>query len=88
MLSVLELEYVYEKSYESLLFSTEEIDDMGRPLRYIWENMGYKTISAATDEGVDMMPEFTPEIVAERVQKVYRLTLLFIFRTHLISAGI
>ena len=73
MLGVLELMHLYEKGYESLLFTTEEMDEMGRPLRQIWEHQGYKTVSVAPDGGVDMMLEITPEIVAERVQKVHEL---------------
>jgi hypothetical protein len=71
MLGVLELVHLYEKGYDSLLFTTEEMDEQGRPLRQIWENQGYKTVSVAPDGGVDMMLEITPEIVTERVHKVY-----------------
>ena len=74
MLGVLELVYLYEKGYDSLLFTTEEMDEMGRPLRQIWENQGYKTVSIAPDGGVDMMLEITPEVVQERVRKVYNIT--------------
>ena len=73
MLGVLELTYLYEKGYDSLLFITEEMDEMGRPLRQIWENQGYKTVSIAPDGGVDMMLEITPEVVQERVRKVYNI---------------
>lgn len=71
MLGVLELVYLYEKGYNSLKFTTEEMDEMGRPLRQIWEKQGYKTVSVSSDGGVDMMLEITPEVVAERVHKTY-----------------
>jgi hypothetical protein len=73
MLGVLELVHLYEKGYDSLLFTTEEMDEMGRPLRQIWENLGYKTVSVAPDGAVDMMLEITPEVVEERVRKVYNI---------------
>ena len=72
-LGLLELVYLYENGYEALYYTTEEMDQAGRPLRQIWENMGYKTVSISPDGSVDMMLEITEEVVARQVKKIMRL---------------
>lgn len=70
-LAVLELVYVYEKGYEVINFTTEEMDESGRPLRQIWENMGYKTVSVSPNGSVEMMLEITTDVVMERIKKIF-----------------
>ncbi len=72
ILGILELLYLYEQGYRSVKFTTEELDESGRPLREIWEKQGYMVAKRYPDGGVDMMLEVTPQIVAERVQKNLR----------------
>ena len=72
ILGILELLYLYEKRYQSLKFTTEEMDESGRPLREIWEKQGYMVAERYPDGGVDMMLEINQQVVAERVQKNLR----------------
>ena len=71
-LGLLELVYLYEKGYTALYFTTEEMDESGRPLRQIWENMGYKTVSISPDGSVDMMLEITKEVVLRQINKTLK----------------
>lgn len=69
-LGLLELVYLYENEYEALYFTTEEMDESGRPLRQIWENMGYRTVSVSPDGGVNMMLEINKEVVLRQIKKM------------------
>jgi hypothetical protein len=72
ILSILELLYLYENGYKFVRFTTEEVDEMGRPLREIWEKQGYRVEKRYPDGGVDMMLEINPSIVAERIKNNLR----------------
>ncbi|MBN2336888.1 hypothetical protein JXL21_15135 [Candidatus Bathyarchaeota archaeon] len=69
VLAVLELVYLYESGYRAVKFTTEELDQAGRPLRLIWERMGYRVVSSDPVEGVTMIMDVTREAVAERVER-------------------
>jgi hypothetical protein len=69
VLAVLELVYLYECGYSSVKFTTEELDQAGRPLRLIWEKRGYRTLSSDPLTGVTMMLEITADVVNERIEK-------------------
>ena len=69
-LGILELVYLFEKGYDAVNFTTEKLDESGRPLQQIWENMGYKTVSVTPSGSVNMTLEITPEVVEERAQKI------------------
>lgn len=43
--------YQYESGYSSVKFTTEEVDQDGRPLRQIWESLGYRVISIDNARG-------------------------------------
>ena len=68
LLGLLELLYVFESGYKKIKFTTEEMDELGRPLREIWEKQGYKTEKTYPDGNVDMVLEINPSIVAERIK--------------------
>ena len=72
LLGILELLYLYENGYKAVKFTTEEMDQAGRPLREIWEKQGYRVAATYPDGGVDMILEITPDVVAERAQKIYQ----------------
>ena len=72
VLAVLELIYLYERGYGAVKFTTEELDQAGRPLRIIWEKRGYKTVSSDPLTGVTMMLEITADVVNERIEKYIR----------------
>jgi hypothetical protein len=72
VLAVLELIYLYERGYSAVKFTTEELDQAGRPLRLIWEKRGYKTVSSDPSTGVTMMLEITADVVNERIEKYLR----------------
>ena len=72
VLAVLELIYLYERGYGAVKFTTEELDQAGRPLRLIWEKRGYKTVSSDPLTGVTMMLEITADVVNERIEKYIR----------------
>ena len=72
LLGVLELLYLYEKGYSALKFTTEELDEAGRPLREIWEKQGYRTVMSYPDGAVDMALEINLGVVSERVQSNLR----------------
>jgi hypothetical protein len=72
LLGILELLYLFENGYKAVKFTTEEMDDAGRPLREIWEKQGYRVAATYPDGGVDMVLEITSSIVTERVQKNLR----------------
>jgi len=66
VLAILEMVYLLEAGYRAVKFTTEEYDQAGRPLRQIWENLGYRTVSV--DSGnVTMMMDITPQLVNSRV---------------------
>jgi len=69
VLAVLELVYLYERGYSAVKFTTEELDQAGRPLRLIWEKRGYRTVSSDPLTGVTMMLEITADVVNERIEK-------------------
>ncbi len=69
-LGILELVYLFEKGYDAVNFTTEKLDESGRPLQQIWENMGYRTVSVSPSGSVNMTLEITPEVVEERAQKI------------------
>jgi hypothetical protein len=69
VLAVLELVYLYEHGYGAVKFTTEELDQAGRPLRLIWEKRGYRTVSSDPLTGVTMMLEITADVVKERIEK-------------------
>ena len=69
VLAVLELVYLYEHGYSAVKFTTEELDQAGRPLRLIWEKRGYRTVSSDPLTGVTMMLEITADVVNERIEK-------------------
>lgn len=66
VLAVLEMAYLLEAGYRAVKFTTEELDQAGRPLRRIWENLGYRTVSVDSG-GVTMMMDITPQLVNTRV---------------------
>ncbi|MFH2111547.1 MAG: hypothetical protein ABIJ47_09855 [Candidatus Bathyarchaeota archaeon] len=66
VLAVLEMVYLLEAGYRAVKFTTEEYDQAGRPLRRIWENLGYRTVSVDSG-GVTMMMDITPQLVNSRV---------------------
>ena len=66
VLAVLEMVYLYEAGYRAVKFATEELDQAGRPLRQIWEGLGYRTVSVDAG-GVTMMMDITPDVVMRRV---------------------
>ena len=66
MLAVLEMVYLLEAGYRAVKFTTEELDQAGRPLRQIWENLGYRTVSVDSGD-VTMMMDITPQLVNSRV---------------------
>ncbi|MFH0849653.1 MAG: hypothetical protein V1924_01790 [Candidatus Bathyarchaeota archaeon] len=66
VLAVLEMVYLLESGYRAVKFTTEEYDQAGRPLRQIWENLGYRTVSVDAS-GVTMMMDITPQLVNSRV---------------------
>lgn len=68
LLSLLELLYVFESGYKKIKFTTEETDELGRPLREIWEKQGYKTEKIYPDGNIDMVLKVNPSIVAERIK--------------------
>ncbi len=72
LLGILELLYLYENGYSAVKFTTEEMDEAGRPLRQIWEKQGYRTVQIFPDGCVDMILEINPSIMAERVQNNLR----------------
>jgi len=69
LLALLETVYLYEEGYSAVKFTTEELDQDGRPLRQIWENLGYRVIDVDADNTVTMMLDVTKETVIERVKK-------------------
>ncbi len=69
ILAVLEMVYQYEAGYSSVKFTTEEMDQDGRPLRQIWENLGYRVISIDSENTITMMLDITKETLYERVKK-------------------
>jgi len=66
LLAVLEMVYLLEAGYRAVKFTTEELDQAGRPLRQIWENLGYRTVSVDSGD-VTMMMDITPQLVNSRV---------------------
>jgi len=66
VLAVLEMVYLLEAGYRAVKFTTEEHDQAGRPLRQIWENLGYRTVSVDSGD-VTMMMDITPQLVNSRV---------------------
>jgi hypothetical protein len=68
LLGILELLYLYENGYSALKFTTEKMDESGRPLQQIWEKQGYKTVTVYPDGNVDMALEINPSVVSDRVQ--------------------
>lgn len=72
LLGILELLYLYEERYRLVKFTTEEMDESGRPLREIWEKQGYMVAARYPDGGVDMVLEINKQVVAERAQKNLR----------------
>ena len=72
LLGLLELLHVFESGYKKIKFTTEEKDELGRPLREIWEKQGYITEKTYTDGNIDMVLKVNPSIVAERIIKNLR----------------
>ena len=66
VLAVLEMVYLHEAGYRAVKFTTEEYDQAGRPLRRIWENLGYKTVSV-DPSGITMMMDVTPQLVNSKI---------------------
>jgi len=66
VLAVLEMVYLLEAGYRAVKFTTEEYDQAGRPLRQIWESLGYRTVSVDSGD-VTMMMDITPQLVNSRV---------------------
>lgn len=69
VIAVLEMVYLYENGYKAVKFTTEELDQEGRPLRQIWENLGYKTVSTDPISGVTMMMDITQDVILQRIRR-------------------
>jgi hypothetical protein len=68
VMAVLEMVYLHEAGYRAVKFTTEEVDQAGRPLRRIWENLGYRTVSVDGGD-VTMMMDITSSVVNSRIKE-------------------
>ena len=60
-LFALEIIHSYESGLGFTKLTTEEVDEMGRPLMLIWGRLGFETVSSDPSGNVEMMLRHTPE---------------------------
>jgi hypothetical protein len=60
-LFALEIIHSYESGYERTKLTTEEVDEVGRPLTRIWGRLGFETVSSDPSGNVEMALRHTPE---------------------------
>jgi hypothetical protein len=63
VLFALEIIHSYHEGFSETKLSTEEMDDQGRPLMYIWGRMGFRVVSKEPDGNVEMRLELRSEVV-------------------------
>lgn len=54
VLFALELLHSYHEGYAATKLSTEEVDEVGRPLAQIWGRMGFKVLGKEPDGNIEM----------------------------------
>jgi len=60
-LFALEIIRSYELGHARTRLSTEEVDEVGRPLRRIWGRLGFEVVSTDSSGGIEMEMAHTPE---------------------------
>jgi len=60
-LFALEIIHSHESGLGFTKLTTEEVDEMGRPLMLIWGRLGFETVSSDPSGNVEMMLRHTPE---------------------------
>ena len=60
-LFALEIIRSYELGYARTRLSTEELDEVGRPLRRIWGRLGFEVVFTDPSGGIEMEMAHTPE---------------------------
>lgn len=60
-LFALEIIHSYENGYERTKLTTEEVDEVGRPLTRIWGRLGFEAVSSDASGNVEMVLRHSPE---------------------------